>query len=116
MKQNETMTNDDKAAFALKALTAYSKATGSGGSLASQDEIEEGVQDLLSDIMHLCGRRGVDFRSALSKAAGHFEEEVDESEEIVCAFCGVIVPVEESYSPGDDAICAKCNKDIGRGA
>jgi hypothetical protein len=59
--------NDDRAAWAAAALTAFRGETGA-------DE-EEALGDLLADLMHWSDRNNFDFESALFRARGHYEAE-----------------------------------------
>jgi hypothetical protein len=62
--------NDDRAAWAGKALAAFRRETGA-------DE-EESVGDLLADLMHWCDRHDFDFGLALDRARYHYEAETSE--------------------------------------
>jgi hypothetical protein len=59
--------NDDRAAWAGKAMAAFIEATGA-------DE-EDCLGDLLADLMHWCDRNNYAFDLALDRARGHYEAE-----------------------------------------
>ena len=59
--------NDDRAAWADYALTAFMSQTGT--------EIESALGDLLGDLMHWCDRNNYDFEAALDRARGYYEAE-----------------------------------------
>ena len=53
---------------ALRALGAHSEAN-------AYNDLNSRVIDLLTDLMHLCDQRGIDFERALLCAEDNFEEE-----------------------------------------
>jgi hypothetical protein len=65
---NKTPSNEDRADNARRALYA--------GRFAGSEE--ENFVDLLTDLMHLCGREGYGFERLLGTAQMHYEEESQE--------------------------------------
>jgi hypothetical protein len=59
--------NDDRAAWAMTALSAFERETGT-------DE-QHAVADLLCDLMHLYDRKGWDFDADLERARDHYTAE-----------------------------------------
>ena len=42
-----------------------------------EEDYEQAMVDLLTDLMHLADREGEDFEELLSRARGHYKKEVD---------------------------------------
>lgn len=70
--------NDERADWARIALAAFAAETGQ--SLAT-DGVEEVLQDLLTNLQHLCRRDGIDFQQALADGTGNFEFECNHPDE-----------------------------------
>jgi hypothetical protein len=64
--------NDERAAWAAKALAAFQKETGA--------DLPELVGDLLVDLMHWCDRNNYDFDAVLFRARDHYAAEVEGEE------------------------------------
>jgi len=62
-------------ACANRAATVLDRAVSVYG--AENEDRETVLQDLLSDLMHLCDQDGLDFDALAERAAGHHREEVD---------------------------------------
>ncbi len=60
--------NDERAAWAAKALAVFQEETGA--------DLPELVGDLLVDLMHWCDRNNHDFDAALFRARDHYAAEV----------------------------------------
>lgn len=71
-------TNLDRSTWADAALDAYARLT---RTIPEDSDTEELVRDLLTDLMHLCDRDGVDFAQELEYARGNYQEEMDEEAE-----------------------------------
>jgi hypothetical protein len=69
-KGNHMITNLDRANWADKAILAFREQTGC--------DHEDGLGDLLGDLMHWADARNFDFDSALDRARDHYQEERDE--------------------------------------
>lgn len=69
-------TNEDHCNHAVTALFAF--ANESGQNMSDGEPVI--IQDLLTDLMHLCRRQGYDFREILDIAERRFTEEVFEEE------------------------------------
>lgn len=41
-----------------------------------------------------------------------FVAEIHEEDVVDCAMCGKVLLFSDSYSPGDEAICAECDTEI----
>jgi hypothetical protein len=67
-------TNIDRAGWAETALKAFEKVTGS-------DAKEEGVRDLLADMMHYCDVNDIDFANELRVATDNYDEEITEEQD-----------------------------------
>ncbi len=65
------VTNDDRARWAKRALSSFSRDTGSGMG-------EEGLHDLLCDLGHYAHTIGIDFAVAIERAAETWAEEIIE--------------------------------------
>ena len=65
-----TPTNDDRAAWAQEAISAFQKAV--------RTDDQDALKDLLCDLMHWAPRHGDDFDACLRAARSCFEEEVIE--------------------------------------
>jgi hypothetical protein len=59
--------NDDRAAWAASALTAFMRCTGT--------DLEDALGDLLANLMHWCDRNNYDFDAALDRARAHYNAE-----------------------------------------
>lgn len=57
-------TNEERAAWAEKAINSV-----------YEDDTEGNIGDILSDIMHLCHREGIDFEQKMITARSHFNTE-----------------------------------------
>ena len=64
--------NDGRAEWAAAALRHFQCTTGS--------EYDDGLSDLLGDLMHWCDRSGIDFDAELSRARMHYEAETTEGD------------------------------------
>ena len=64
--------NDNRAAWAGRAITAFQKATGT--------DDEDSLGDLLAGLLHWCDRNNYDFETALDRARFHYEEETSDPE------------------------------------
>jgi hypothetical protein len=60
------MDNEMRIIRAFSALEAYPE---------KEDDLTSPISDLLADLMHLCGREGIEFRSCLMVAEVNFESE-----------------------------------------
>jgi hypothetical protein len=72
------------------------------------DEVELG--DVITDLMLWGKRKKIPVDLALEQAVRHFEHESDDY--IECALCDKLVRFKDSYSPGDEAICAACDTKV----
>ena len=62
-------TNTERADMAFKALSFYCGLTNQG------DDIDPGLTDILTDLMHLCHQEQEDFDEFLRRARMHFKDE-----------------------------------------
>jgi hypothetical protein len=76
------ITNTDRSQWALKAISAFRKATGT--------DMEDALADLLADLMHWSDRMGYQFDAELARGRGHYEAELVEDEP------GRVLPLEDS--------------------
>ena len=67
-------TNETRALWALQGVTTFGETT--FGRLDEEDA-ETVISDFLCDLHHLCRMNGIDFDSLLTRANGHFVEEVE---------------------------------------
>ena len=72
--------NTDRATVAAEALWVFARRTGLDG---RGDEALTAVQDLIANLMHLCGQEGITdsettFASLISTAEMHYQAELDE--------------------------------------
>ncbi|QDY44243.1 hypothetical protein [Candidatus Pantoea soli] len=72
--------NTDRATVAAEALWVFARRTGLDG---RGDEALTAVQDLIANLMHLCGQEGITdsettFASLVSLAEMHYQAELDE--------------------------------------
>lgn len=68
--------NDDRAAWAGKVLLIFARMTG----LDPEEEKEEGVGDLITNIGHYCDRKGLDFIPLVASAISLWDVEKREDE------------------------------------
>lgn len=71
--------NDRRADWALIAVTAFRGTV--VGATRERDPLEEVIMDLLGDLMHLCHREGLPFRSMLKEARWHYRHELRDARE-----------------------------------
>lgn len=69
---HNTPTVGECAAHAEAACETFAEATGLGG-----EDIETRVKDLITDLLHLCDREGLDALGIVESAQEHWEEERD---------------------------------------
>lgn len=81
----DSLNNDGRAGFAATALATYHAETrysmDSYGDEGSEEFVDT-FRDLLGDLQHLAKRAGVDFHGLLATGTRHFEEEVQEEEQL----------------------------------
>jgi hypothetical protein len=61
------LTNAQRAGFARTTLRHYNKIV--------RGEMETAPVDLLSDLMHYCGQKGLDFDALVDSARNHYHDE-----------------------------------------
>lgn len=71
-----SITNDERAAWAVHGLLAY--ATGKEGGDDLYDEAELVISDFLADLMHYAAREGIAFQACIDRASANYEEECTE--------------------------------------
>jgi len=72
------MDNDLRADYANEALIALAHLTHQDTSGDLEHDKETVVGDLLSYLMHLCDREGMDFKKILQRGVMHYEAEQEE--------------------------------------
>jgi hypothetical protein len=83
--------NAQRAEWARIALDTFASVAGTG-------EGEDGITDLMVDLLHLADRQGLDTARLVARATSHFEEEAQSSW------------LDEWRTRGDDAACPQCGE------
>lgn len=73
--RTEEPTNEERAGWAMDAVQIFARKTGLD-IRPGFDGLEVAVQDLLTDIMHLCDAYAVEFLEVLGAAGRRYQEEV----------------------------------------
>ena len=73
--------NDDRAKWALSAVSEFGYTTGECFETFKGDQrltiLEQNISDLLCDLAHLCDREGMNLTHLISRARRHYNEETD---------------------------------------
>lgn len=70
-------TNEDRAERAMSALNQYVNVEGDD---PNANDWQTWLQDMLTDLRHLCARDGLDFDAAVASSEFHFDAEIEEEE------------------------------------
>lgn len=73
-----TACNDDRADWAQSALNTFAEVTAMD---TAGEDTETIIGDLLTNLMHLCKREGIDFQRKLTGAEINYDAECAEEEE-----------------------------------
>lgn len=95
-KEQFGASNQERARWAKATVDAFRKISDAG-----EEEEDLVISDLLSDLMHYCHRKEIDFGVCVNRATGHFEEELanpdrpDEEEPTPCVSLEALIFTDE---------------------